>query len=256
MNGNDCLADFFRAHPALAVALSGGVDSAYLAWAACAAGCRVRAYTIRSAFQPDFELADARAVADRLDVPLTVLDDDLLSDDNIARNGPDRCYHCKRRLFSHILAAALADGFETVADGTNASDDAADRPGMAALAELGVRSPLRECGITKAFLREGARLAGLPLYNKPAYACLATRIPAGTPIDAGCLRRIEAAETALFELGFRDIRVRLVNEHTAKIQVTANRMEALVRERGRVLARLSAYFRDILLDLDERKEST
>lgn len=248
----DC---FFSTHPRLAVALSGGVDSAYLAWAARAAGCGVRAYTIRSAFQPAFELDDARAVAEWLDIPLTVLDEDLLSDQNVVRNGPGRCYHCKRRIFSRILAVARADGIQTVADGTNASDDAAGRPGMAALAELGVRSPLRECGVAKAVLREEARLAGLPVSDKPAYACLATRIPAGMPIDAGCLRRIEAAETALFELGLRDFRVRLADEHTARIQVTADRMETLVRERGRVLARLSPCFRDILLDLNERRES-
>ena len=108
----------------------------------------------------------------------------------MASNPPDRCYHCKRSLFTALLAAAKADGFPVVLDGSNASDDAGDRPGMRALRELEVRSPLRECGLTKSDVRRLAREAGLPVWDKPSYACLATRVPTGTAITREDLGRV------------------------------------------------------------------
>ena len=156
-----------------------GTDSAFVLWAAKKYGCDVRAYYVRTAFQPAFEYEDARRLAKELDVPMTVVELDILSVPGAAENGPQRCYHCKHAIFTHLWKAAHADGYPALLDGTNASDDAGDRPGMRALKELEVRSPLRECGITKLKVRELSREAGLFTWDKPAYACLATRIPAG-----------------------------------------------------------------------------
>ena len=120
-----------------------------------------------------------------------------LSVDDVRANPANRCYFCKRALFSRILSAAAADGFSLIAGGTNASDDTSDRPGMRALRKLEVRSPLREAGLTKAEIRECSQQAGLFTWDKSAYACLATRIPAGTPLSAQALARVERAEDAL-----------------------------------------------------------
>ena len=146
----EALKDFFRAHPHLALAFSGGTDSAYLLCAALACGCDVTAYYVHSPFQPAFELEDARRLAEQLRARLKILEMDILSDAAVRANPPDRCYHCKVRIFTALLDAAQSDGYTALVDGTNASDDAADRPGMKALRELKVLSPLRECGITKA----------------------------------------------------------------------------------------------------------
>ena len=191
--------EFFRENPVCAVAFSGGVDSAWLLHEAARLAQRTAAYFIRTPFQPEFERKDAQAAAAQIGVPLSVLDFDVLSVPQVAENPPDRCYHCKTALFTRLMDAAHADGFPVVADGSNASDDAGDRPGMRALAEFGVRSPLRECGVTKREIRELARQAGLSLWDKPSYACLATRIPAGTAITAGDLCRAERGEASFAE---------------------------------------------------------
>lgn len=202
------LESFFAAHPRVAVAFSGGVDSAYLLYAAKTAGCDAAAYFLKTPFQPRFELEDAQKLAGQLGVPLHIVEYDVLRVPGVAENGPLRCYHCKRALFTRLWEAARADGFEVLCDGTNASDDGVDRPGMKALVELGVRSPLREAGLSKPEIRRLSREAGLFTHDKPAYACLATRVPTGTPITPGLLEKTERAENALFSLGFTDFRVR------------------------------------------------
>ena len=199
-----------------------------LVWAAAAYGKRWRAYYVHSAFQPAFELADARQVAEQCSLPMTVLEVDILSNAAVAANPTDRCYHCKRAIFSRILAQAKADGFTLVIDGSNASDDAGDRPGMRALRELEVRSPLRECGLTKVDVRRLSREAGLPTWAKPAYACLATRVPSGTPLRLETLAAVEQAEGALAAMGLRDFRVRV--RDGALVQVTEAQLP-LARER-------------------------
>lgn len=245
------LSQFFRENPRVALAFSGGVDSAYLLYAACAAGAGVRAYYVKSPFQPAFELADARRLAETLGADLTVLELDVLADPAVAANPPDRCYHCKKRIFAAIAAQAAADGCTTVIDGTNASDDASDRPGMRALTELSVRSPLRECGLTKARIRELSREAGLFTWDKPAYACLATRIPGGEGLTSEKLAAVEAAETALANLGFRDFRVRL-EAGNARVQVREEQLPLVLERREAVLAALRPYSKRITLDLEAR----
>ena len=239
--------EFFAAHPDCAVAFSGGIDSAWLLHEALRYGRKVRAYFVRTPFQPDFELADARETVRLLGAELTVIDFDILAVPAVRANPADRCYHCKTALFTRLLASAGADGFPLVLDGSNASDDASDRPGMRALRELGVRSPLRECGVTKAEIRRLAREAGLPVWGKPSYACLATRIPAGTAITARDLQRAGRGEAVLMDMGFADFRLRLRGED-ALLQVRQEQMgmaEALLEE---IRSRLSGDFRTIQLD--------
>ena len=203
------LREFFAANPSVALAFSGGTDSAYLLWAAVQAGAAVQPYFVRSAFQPRFELEDARRLCAQLGLSLRVLDCDVLAQPEIAANPPDRCYYCKRALFTRLLDAAREEGYPLVMDGTNASDVEDDRPGMRALRELGVRSPLREAGLRKCDVRRLSAQAGLFTADKPSYACLATRIPSGTAIDKAMLETVERAEGLLTGLGYRNFRVRL-----------------------------------------------
>ena len=246
------LSDFFRENPRAALAFSGGTDSAYLLYEALQCGAEVRPYYVKTPFQPRFELDDALRLTKELGTELTVIEYDILNDGLVAANPADRCYHCKKKLFGLLLRERAAnDGFSLIIDGTNASDDAGDRPGMRALGELCVRSPLRECGLTKAEIRARSKEAGLFTWDKPAYACLATRVPTGRPIERELLQRVEGAESELFALGFTDFRVRLFHE-AARIQLPAAQMAAALERRGDILARLKKYFDTILLDMETR----
>lgn len=241
------LQEFFGENPVCAVAFSGGVDSAVLLAAAAAYGRRTAAYFVQTAFQPGFELEDARETVRTLGAELRVLEVDILKRPEVAANPADRCYHCKRALFARLLEAAEEDGFPLVLDGSNASDDAGDRPGMRALAELGVRSPLRECGIGKTEVRRMAREAGLSVWDKPSYACLATRIPAGTAITAEDLARVERGEAALRALGFSDFRLRLRGED-GLLQVREEQFGLARKLLPEIRERLAGDFREASLD--------
>ncbi len=245
------LSDFFRECPKAALAFSGGADSAYLLYEAIRLGCKVRAYYVKSAFQPQFELEDARKLAEQLKAELVVLEADVLARTEIAENSPERCYFCKSLLFGRILQEAERDGFSVLLDGTNASDDSSERPGMRAARELRVRSPLRECGLTKAEIRLRSKEAGLFTWDKPAYACLATRIPCGLVITKEMLAATEAAEAFLAGLGFRDFRVRLIGDG-AKIQLREEQLPLLFANRSRVLQELKKYYATVTLDLEVR----
>lgn len=242
---------FFQECPEVAVAFSGGVDSAYLLYAANQYGRRVKAYYVRTAFQPQFELDDAKLLARELGAQMEILAVDVLCDGAITANPADRCYHCKKKLFSAILAAAEKDGFTVLLDGTNASDEASDRPGMRALTELSVRSPLRECGLTKAQIRKLSKEAGLFTHDKPAYACLATRIPTGEPITKEKLHRTEHAEGYLSQLGFQDFRVRSQGD-AAKLQLKEEDYPLLMEQREEIVKELKQHYSHVLLDLEVR----
>ncbi len=236
----------------VALAFSGGVDSAYLLHAALALGLDVKAYYVASVFQPAFEREDAGRLVSELGAEMEVLELDVLLSEAVRRNTPERCYCCKRAIMGRIQAAARADNRPVLFDGSNASDDAADRPGMRALAELKVRSPLREAGLTKARIRELSREAGLFTWDKSAYACLATRIPTGREITAELLERVERAEAAVFALGLRDFRVRVFHD-AARLQVTADELPLLLEQRRTIVARLGEDFSAVLLDLKLRE---
>lgn len=246
------LRDFFERNPKAALAFSGGVDSAYLLYAAIRYGAQVRAYYVKSAFQPQFELEDAERLAQELGADMRVLNVNVLADPLVAANPPDRCYHCKKVIFTTILQAAAADGFTVLMDGTNASDDAGDRPGMRALRELSVRSPLRECGLTKAEIRRLSKEAGLFTWDKPAYACLATRIPAGVTITEEKLQKTERAEDYLFSIGLTDFRVRMMGD-SAKLQVPEKQLPLVLEKRQEIVTELKKYYSTVLLDLEVRE---
>ena len=245
------LAEYFSAHPRAALAFSGGVDSAYLLWAGKHYGCDLTAYYVRTAFQPEFEFRDARRLAEEVGAPMVVVKADILSVPLAAANGPDRCYHCKRALFTKLWEHARRDGHTLLLDGTNASDDAGDRPGMKALRELEVESPLRLCSLTKADIRAASKEAGLFIWDKPAYACLATRIPTGQTITREDLERVERAEDALFAMGFTDFRVRLL-AGAARIQLPENQWDRAAGQRKEILAALKPWFSAVTLDLKTR----
>lgn len=245
------LQEFFTEHPKVALGFSGGVDSSYLLYAAAKYGADVRPYFIRTEFQPEFELEDARSIADQVGVGLTVIEHDILSSEAVAENPTDRCYHCKSVLFGLLKERAVSDGYTTLIDGTNASDDAGDRPGMRALKEMDVRSPLRECGLTKSDIRRLSKEAGLFTYDKPAYACLATRIPAGTRLTADMLERVECAEGELFKMGFSDFRVRVYHD-AARLQFRDADMTDAIMRREEIRNRLAPWFEIVMLDLKGR----
>ena len=242
---------FFKENPKAALGFSGGVDSSYLLYAGVQAGADIHPYYIKTAFQPQFELDDAERLCAQLGVPLTVLELDVLKNEAVTANPPDRCYHCKTALFGALSTRAPADGYTLLLDGTNASDDAGDRPGMRALKELHVCSPLRECGLTKAEIRRLSREAGLFTWDKPAYACLATRIPSGDAITAEKLLATERAEAFLFSLGLTDFRVR--NYHgAARLQFPEAQLNAVLAHRAEILQELKKDYPAVLLDLEVR----
>ena len=243
------LEQFFQENKEVAIAFSGGVDSAYLLYAAKRWAKKVCAYYVKSAFQPQFEFEDAKRLAEQLGAEMRVLTPDILACSEVTENPKNRCYFCKRVIFEGIRKAAAEDGFTVLLDGTNASDDAADRPGMRALTELSVRSPLRECGLTKTMIRTLSKEAGLFTWDKPAYACLATRIPSGEVITAEKLTAVEASEGALFSLGFTDFRVRSIGK-TAKLQVRKDEVDKLLEKREEVVSELKKYYDTIVLDLE------
>ena len=245
------LYQFWKENPKAAIAFSGGVDSAYLLYSAVQAGASVKAYYAKTVFQPAFELADAKRLASQLGAEMEILSIDVLSVPHVAENPKNRCYYCKKALFSAMTAAAKRDGFTLILDGTNASDDSSDRPGMQALQELCVRSPLRECGLTKPEIRRLSKEAGLFTHDKPAYACLATRIPTGDIITPEKLARTDEAETYLSSLGLRDFRVRTLG-NLARIQVTESDLETVLKNREVILSHLKKLYSGVMLDLEVR----
>lgn len=242
---------FFEENPKVALAFSGGVDSAYLLYAAKTFGADVRAYYVKTPFQPAFEYADASRLSRELGTEMVTIHLDVLSDNSILGNPKNRCYYCKKRIFNAILESAKADGYSLIIDGTNASDDASDRPGMVALQELSVRSPLQECGLTKAEIRKLSKEANLFTHDKPAYACLATRIPTGTPITAEKLAITERNEGFLRNLGFTDFRIRFMGT-AAKLQIVEKELPLLFANRETIWETLKNDYTEVLLDLEVR----
>ena len=242
---------FFQENPKAVLGFSGGVDSAYLLWAGLRAGAQIRPYFIKTPFQPMFELDDAKRLAGQLGTELMVLEVDILEDAEVAENPQNRCYYCKRKLFGALKEQASRDGYSLLLDGTNASDNNSDRPGMKAAKELEVCSPLRDFGFSKEEIRRYSKRAGLFTWDKPSYACLATRIPSGRRISADVLEKIEIGEGALAELGFSDFRIRLYGE-AARIQLPAEQMAMALERRAEISRVLQPWFDGAFLDLQER----
>ena len=232
------------------VAYSGGVDSALVMVVAHQElGEAALACIGVSPSYPTREMRSAIKLAEELGVPYRLIDTEEHLDPNYAANLGDRCYFCKTELHDRLQAIARAEGWAAVVDGNNASDLGDYRPGMTAAREHGVRSPLLEVGITKAEVRELAQALGLPVWDKPAMACLSSRVPHGTPITPELLRQIESAEDALVALGFRQFRVRHHGE-IARIELPAEDIPNAIAQRETIVAGVQAAgYRFVALDL-------
>lgn len=193
-----------------AVAFSGGVDSTFLLHSAAAAlGDRVLAVTARSLSFPERELREATAFCREHGIEQVIVDSEELDIEGFSHNPVNRCYLCKSELFGKIREIAAERGIASVLEGSNADDTGDFRPGLRAVAELGILSPLRQSGLTKADIRRLSREAGLPTWNKQSFACLSSRFPYGEDITPEKLKRVDQAEQFLLDQGFRQVRVRI-----------------------------------------------
>jgi uncharacterized protein len=210
--------------PGLIVAYSGGVDSAYLAWAATRVlGARTLCITADSPSYPERHRALAIRIAREFQLNHEIIRTDEMSRPEYRANPANRCYYCKQELYSQLSAIAHARGIPVIADGSNADDRGDYRPGRQAAREFGVRSPLDDAGLTKADIRALSHAAGLPTWDEPASACLSSRIPYFSEVTDEKLRMIERAETVLKDLGFRVCRVRH-HEAIARLEIARDEM--------------------------------
>ncbi len=250
------LIDWFCQQGRAAIAFSGGVDSTFLlACAKQALGRNVKAYTCRSAFVPEWELNEAKEFCEEHEIDLQIIPLDVLADENIAKNPINRCYLCKKSVFGAITAQARQDGFSVVCDGANVDDLSDYRPGSKAAKELGVLSPLQMLGYDKAAIRRLSAAMGLPTAQKPAYACLATRIPTDHTITIEALERIDKAEQVFHEMGYPAVRVRHHGD-LARVELSKDSMQAFIQNEDmqRVAERIKAVgYRYVALDMQGYK---
>ena len=213
------LKKYLQGFDSLAVAFSGGVDSTFLLAAAKEAlGEKVIAVTLLSGFVPENEVQEATLFATALGVRHEFIQVDELSIPGVASNPPDRCYLCKKALFTKIKVLAEKMEIQQVVDGSNLDDEGDYRPGMQALAELGIKSPLRIAQLTKEEIRSLSQMLNLPTWNKPSFACLTSRIPYGEAITKEKLAMIEKAELFLMAQGLKQMRVRC-HDKLARVEV-------------------------------------
>lgn len=235
-----------------AVAFSGGVDSTLLLYAAHEAlGDKAVAITADSPLFPRREMREALCFAEDLGVAHHVVGTAQLEDEAFRANSPDRCYVCKRMLLSAILGEADRLGVAVLVEGSNIDDERDYRPGSRAVSELGVASLLRDCGLTKADIRALSREKGLPTWDKPSFACLASRIGTGDEISEERLARIESAENVLFDLGFRQARARF-HGTLVRIELDPADFESVVKSdtRERIVGEMKKVgFDFVTLDL-------
>ncbi len=229
MNAYEQLKNYISKLGTVVVAFSGGVDSTFLAYAAKdALGDQALAITIESPYIPKWEIQEAKDLAKQIGIRHIVLQAEIA--DKVLHNPADRCYLCKKVVFSMILEEAAKNGATAVIDGSNFDDTKDYRPGLKALAELDVVSPLMACEWTKEMIRAKSKEVGLETHDKPAYACLLTRIPYDTKITSEELRRIEQAEVYMMNLGFRAVRVRSHGD-LARIEVARDKRKDLFDEK-------------------------
>jgi len=239
----DRLVGLLRETGGALVAFSGGVDSTLLGRAAAdALGERALLVTADSETYPATELEEARRLAALLGLRHVVVRTGELANPEYARNGANRCFFCKDELFRHLAPIAEREGLPALVYGANVDDLGDHRPGMVAARQMGVKAPLLDAGLTKQEIRELSRAAGLPTWDKPSFACLASRFPYGDPITLEKLRQVEAAEAAVRSLGFRQFRVRHHGD-LARLEVAREEMGRLWEE-GRAEA-IAARLREL-----------
>ncbi len=229
MKNYELLKTFLANMNSVVIGYSGGVDSTLLATAANEAlGKKAISVLVESCLMPEDEIDDAVAIAEQIGLNLLRIKVNILSVDNVVKNPPKRCYYCKLAIFSELKRIAKEKGASFVVDGANVSDEGDYRPGSQAICELGVRSPFKELGWSKELIRSVSQEIGLPTWNKPSFACLASRIPYNTPLSREVLKKVENAELELKRLGFTQFRVRHHGE-IARIEVCAIDMEKLLQ---------------------------
>lgn len=234
----------------VAVAYSGGVDSTLvLRVAHDALGDRAIALTAISPSLPEHERLEAEAIAQEIGVRHVPLETRETEDPRYIANAPDRCFFCKDEVYGRLVDFARREGYRHLVDGTNADDAGDHRPGRAAARKHGVRSPLEEVGLAKSEVREAARRLGLSNWDKPAAACLASRVPYGSPITEHMLSQVERAESALKRMGFGQLRVRH-HDRIARIEVDPAEFESVLARREEIVERLTDIgFAYVSLDL-------
>lgn len=236
----------------LVLAFSGGVDSSLLMTIASKykEEGRLLAVTFSSQLNPIKDLEISKKLAEEYGVDHYVLEINEFSNSKIMANPPDRCYHCKDFLFQSLRDFAEEKGIKNIADGTNIDDTKVYRPGLKALGEHGVISPLKELEIDKQTVRIFAKKLGLEVHNRPSAPCLATRIPYGTELKLDILRKIDEGENFLKELGFENIRLRL-HEDIVRLEVNEDQMPEIIRLKTRIIEKMKDLgFTYICLDLE------
>jgi len=245
------LIDYFKKFDGAAVAFSGGVDSSVVAAAAYRAlHDRALAVTVASELVPESDILAASEIARTIGIKHHIARVEALGNEAVAKNPPDRCYHCKSDDFGAIRKAASGYGISDIFDGTNHDDASAYRPGLKALSEMGIRSPLRELKINKAGVRKIAAELGLPNSERPSSPCLASRFPYGTRITKEAIARVAAAEEFLRAMGFKVLRVR---DHggIARIEVEKDALPAILEAGEKIVAKLrSLGYNYVVLDLE------
>lgn len=246
----EALHELLRSYKKAVIAFSGGVDSTFLlASAQAVLGANIIAVTADSAFFPSQDRAESLQFCKENQIRQIIFQADILHEREICQNPPNRCYLCKRLIFRKIQEIADAEGITVIAEGSNADDTSDYRPGKQAIAELGIRSPLLESGLTKAEIRLLAREMSLPVCDKPASACLASRIPYHDIITSEKLRMTDQAEQYLHTLGFRQLRCR-IHGNIARIEVLPDALPALLPYRNKITETLRKIgFQYVTVDL-------